>query len=113
MKKQVKSFGEFTRRKVNEDLGMEDSGNGGIAKLELYSSAFGTFSVVSFKGEEIELEDREEDYGDDGNYTGWKRIFAAARQLGASGNKIFSVEDNKIIHIRDVMDHDWSDYPYN
>lgn len=75
----------------------------GIAEWTITESAFACFSTVEFNGNSIELEDRDEDYDDDGNFLGWNRIFDAASQLGADPTQIWSVEDERYINKDEVI----------
>lgn len=102
MKKQVKKFGEFVNeaRREHELPGFMEPG---IAVWKIMEGPFGTFSTVSYGGEQIELEDSDDDYDEDGNFLGWRRVFRAANELGANSSKIFSAEDNEIIYKEDVM----------
>ena len=111
MKKQVKSFGEFTKRKVNEDYyygysGMEDRGGSrGMATATLKKGgyvpnlAFGDMVVVEYQGEEAVT------MWNGNSYESWSDIFDAAEKLGADSEQVkFKQGGRTKIIGRDILD---------
>jgi hypothetical protein len=98
MRNQVKKFSQYIKESdghmgmnLRDRLGM-DPGNG-IAVWEIFDYN----AVVRFGDGEIVLDDDDSNYDEEGNFLGMNRVFAAAAELGASPDMIWSTEDNELM----------------
>ncbi len=108
MKKLIQSFGDFTRRRVNEDHFFypehERSEEPGMATASLEFGPFGYFTQVSYGGQNIKLGIGEE-------YVSDEDILDAAKELGASGERVKYFDDrgNERMIGDGYSEHDWAD----
>jgi hypothetical protein len=105
MKNQIKKFGQFLNESDHEyrykgafggDLGRKHKG---IAVWETGDGVGGnSWSMVSFGGESIDIEEGEEDYTEDGEFLGYAKIFRAAAELGADSDMVYDIANDEMLH---------------
>ena len=102
MKKQVKRFSQFINESEYEYKGRFGSDLGkkrmGLAVWEIGEGMGGTWSMVSYGGESIQIEEDDTDYHEDGGFEGYDKIFAAAAELGADPDMVYDMENDSVIH---------------
>jgi hypothetical protein len=97
MKNQVKKFSQYI--KESDEFGMRGDraqiwrgARNGIASWEIFDYT----AVVRFGDGEIVLDDDDANYDEEGNFS-MDKVFAAAAELGASSDMIWSIEDNTLM----------------
>ena len=101
MKNQVKKFSQYIRE--SDEFGMRGyranpmrspkrGARNGIASWEIFDYN----AVVRFGDGEIVLDDDDANYDEEGNFS-MDKVFAAAAELGASSDMIWSIEDNTLM----------------
>lgn len=84
-----------------EGAGLEEKLQG-LAVWEIGEGMGDTWSTVSYGGRVIHIEEDDADYTEDGEFTGYCKVFAAAAELGADPTAVYSVEDDEVLRLSEI-----------